>query len=288
MIVINLVFGCQKYGKPEIVRDEEAIEIKVAASLPEVKALDLVNLSSDYIYAFNFNNPSEQVLSYTSPYKVDGSIYYYKLPAGTESVIFTNYSTSWNTDCLEASKNFDSESLVFTMNQSLAFNDLVAGGARVSDIGEAGVLTVHLKRLVCFVTATLMFVDKDNNVLPFIDYASSAAFIVPNQAKSVACDIEGNVIISETLFDCDEVDYLTNGNICTDKSMFPTAQGQNGKIEVRLKYSDDSIICLRKELDYAFEPNKHYVLSITVRRNDTPFDMAIESVVSETIDIQLN
>ena len=291
IVVMATIFavGCQELENLEIVKEKETIDLKVAASLPEVKALDLVNPSSDYIYALNFNDPSEQELSYTYPYDIENSIYYYTLPAGTESVIFTNLvMTGRDNYYLDTIKDFESESLVFTRNHYYPYDDLVAGAARISDIGEDGILRVHLKRLVCFVTATLKFVDKDNNVLPFKDYTSSAAFVVPNQAKSVTCDIEGNVTISETPFDSYDVEYFSNGNICTEQPMFPTAQGLNGKVEVRLKYSDDSITYLRKELDYAFEPNKHYVLSIVVRRNDTPFDLKIESVVSETIDIPLN
>lgn len=289
MIVINLLVGCQEFENQGIVQEEETIEIKVAASLPEVKALDLVNMSYDYIYAVDFNDPSEQELSYTSPYDRENSTYYYTLPSGTKSLIFTNRVTSSSGNYyLDTIKDFESESLVFTRNAYYAYDDLVAGGARISDVGEDGILRVHLKRLVCFVTATLKFVDKDNNVLPFSDYASSAAFVVPNQAKSVTCDIEGNVTISEEPFNSYHVEYFSNGNICTEQPMFPTAQGLNGKVEVRLKYSDNSITYLRKELDYAFEPNKHYVLSIVVRRNDTPFDLKIESVVSETIDMPLN
>lgn len=288
LIVFCVFVACQKSEKQDFIQGEETIDLKVAASLPEVKALDLVNPSSDNIYALSFNNPSEQEFSYTSPYDIENSIYYYTLPAGTESVIFTNLVTGWDNYYLYMTKDFESESLIFTRNQYYAYGDLVVGGARISDIGEDGVLRVHLKRLVCFVTATLKFVDKDNNVLPFSDYTYSAAFVVPNQAKSVACDVAGNITISETPFDSYDVGYFANGNICTDQPMFPTAQGLKGKIEVRLKYRDDSIIYLRKDLDYAFEPNKHYVLSITVRRNDTPFDFSIESIVSETIDMPLN
>ena len=289
IVVMATIFavGCQESEKLEIVQEEETFDLKVAASLPEVKALDLVNPSSDYIYAYDFNNPSEQTISYRSCYDIDNSIYYYTLPAGTENLAFTNWEgLNWHN--FDISKDFNKKSLVFTREGYAYIDDLVVGGAKISDIGEDGILRVHLKRVVCFVTATLKFVDKDNNVLPFKDYTSSAAFVVPNQAKSVTCDIEGNVTISETPFNNYYVEYFSNGNICTEQPMFPTAQGLNGKVEVRLKYSDDSINYLTKDLDYAFEPNKHYVLSIVVRRNDTPFDLKIESVVSETIDMPLN
>lgn len=289
LVAMIAVFAveCQEFEKQEMVQEEETINLKVAASLPQVKALNLVNPSSDLIYAYDFNNPSEQTMSYKSPYDIVSSIYYYTLPAGTESVMFTNYA-DWSSYYIKMNKDFASESITITRKEYYAYDDLVAGGARVSDVGEDGVLRVHLKRLVCFVTATLKFVDKDNNVLPFNDYTSSAAFLVPNQAKSVTCDIEGNVTISETTLDSYNVVYFSNGNICTEQPMFPTANGLNGKIELRLKYSDGSITYLRKDLDYAFERNKHYVLSIVVRRNDTPFDFEIESVVSETIDMPLN
>lgn len=224
-----------------------------------------------------------------SPYKIKDQIYYYTLPPHTECVLFSNCDSGWNDYYMTATKDFETKSLVFRRNYYFPHDDLVVGGAYLSEVDDDGVLKVHLKRLVSFVSATLKFIDKDDNELPFSDYASSVALAVPGQAKTVTCDVDGNVTISEEVLNSYDLDYFKTAAICSDMPIFPTAYGMNGTIQLRMKHSNNTETILTKQLDYPLEMNKHYVFTITVRRNDTAFDgFVIEDIISETIDIPLN
>jgi hypothetical protein len=188
-------------------------------------------------------------------------------------------------------KYFDTKTMTFNIKDDLiASRDLVAGGACLLDNDEEGIVKVHLNRLVGFVSATLKFVDPQKNELTFGEYVSNAYLMIKDQATYVSCDTEGNVTVSDIPSnDFLDVIKVYDGSLCIEKPIFPTAQGMKGKIELHLTNHDKTETVLVKELNYAFERNKHYVLTITVKRNDTAFGgFVIEDVVTETIDIQLN
>lgn len=289
-----LIPACQK--EKDITCKEEIIEVKVSPSVPQVKAPTYVVPSQTDIYVYTFNNPDETSFSGFKQSSIgeDGT-YLYTLPAGTEHVMFTNlYHDSYYSNQpadIWLAKDFQTKTMTFNLRDELiASRDLVAGGACLLDNDEEGIVKVHLNRLVGFVSATLKFVDPQKNELTFGEYVSNAYLMIKDQATYVSCDTEGNVTVSDIPSnDFLDVIKVYDGSLCVEKPIFPTAQGMKGKIELHLTNHDKTETVLVKELNYAFERNKHYVLTITVKRNDTAFGgFVIEDVVTETIDIQLN
>lgn len=290
------MFACQKYDKQDFSEKEGMIQVKVAASVPNVKAPNYVVPSSQTgINAFGFNNPQETEMSMIRPDSYNDGVFAYSVPADTDSLVFTNYFTrsfGYNAmfDYLFVTKEFDNDALVFERSYDLDMRcDLVAGGGCLTDTPEDGVLKVHLHRLTAFVSANLKMISPDKTELSFDEYVKSAYLAVIDQAKSVSCNAKGIVAVSDIPYNNCSTSLSYSEDICIEKPIFPTAQGMNGKIELHINNYDNTETVLTKELNYAFERNKHYVLSITVKRNDTAFGgFDIEDVVTETIDIQLN
>lgn len=289
-----LIPACQK--EKDITCKEEIIEVKVSPSVPQVKAPNYVTPSLETsIYAFGFKDPQETEMSLIRPDSYYEGVFYYSVPADTDTLVFTNYYTrsfGYNAmfDCLSVTKDFDNDALVFERTYDLDWRcDLVAGGGCLTDTPEDGVLKVHLHRLTAFVSANLKLINPDKSELTFDEYIKSAYLAVLDQAKSVSCDAKGNVTISDIPYNNCRTSLSYSEAICIETPIFPTAQGMKGKIELHLTNHDNTETVLTKELNYPFERNKHYVLTLTVKRTDTAFGgFAIEDVVTETIDIQLN
>ena len=269
--------------------------VKVSASLPELKSPSYVELSKSQIFVHDYVNPEEENHYGTVQERIDADgIYYFRLPSGTDKVMFTNmwsknYGTNYMFNYMSLTKDFDNHSLVFSRSTDLDSRcDLVAGGASLSSTPEDGIVKVHLNRLISYISANLKAVDPNKNELVLNEYISGASFCVLNQATSISCDIDGNVVISESSADAIQ-SYSKSGVLCAERPVFPTAQGMTAVIELRLKHYDNKETVLRKELDYSIERNKHYTFNVTVKCNDTAFGgFDIESIVAETIDISLN
>lgn len=293
---VLLQVSCNKPDSDIHGLDEGMMHLKVFPSVPQVKAPTYVVPSQTDIYAYTFNDPDEKSFSGLKQGSIgDDGTYLYTVPAGTEYVMFTNlYHDSYYSNVpydIWLGKYFDTKTMTFNIKDDLiASRDLVAGGACLFDNDEEGIVKVHLNRLVGFVSATLKFVDPQKNELTFGEYVSNAYLMIKDQATYVSCDTEGNVTVSDIPSnDFLDVIKVYDGSLCVEKPIFPTAQGMKGKIELHLTNHDKTETVLVKELNYAFERNKHYVLTITVKRNDTAFGgFVIEDVVTETIDIQLN
>lgn len=287
--------ACQKSDVRNHELDDARVRIKVALSAPQVKAFNYFVPDTVNVYAFCFADPEETRVSEIAPERIDkDGTHHYSLPAGSDSVVFSNCTIYENWydkfDNLSCSKDFDTKTLTFNRTADLYSTcDLVAGGASLNDAGDDGIVKVHLNRLTAYLSAVLQFVDADKEELVFTDYIQKAGVAVANQAVSVSCDAKGNVSVSDTSLDTGSVSYRTSSNLCTERPMFPTAQGMNGIVKLYMKHFDGSETVLVKELDYPFERNRHYVLTITVKRSETSFGgFQVEDIVSETIDMPLN
>lgn len=294
-ITILILGACQKLDFKADMSKDDFINVRIAPYVPLVKSLNYFAPDTNDVFAYGFVNQEESVVSGIKQDSIDeDGIHLYSLSAGSDSVVFSNCSLeeNWNDqfDHLSCSKDFDTKTLTFKRSADLYSTcDLVAGGASVNDTDSDGVVKVHLHRLTAYLSATLRFVDAERNELTFTDYIQKAGLAVVNQAVSVGCDVKGNVSISERSLDNGSISYVTSQSLCSQKPMFPTSQGMNAEVKLYLKNYDGSVTVLTKELSYPFERNKHYVLTITVKRNETAFGgFMVEDIVSETIDIQLN
>ena len=83
-------------------------------------------------------------------------------------------------------------------------------------------------------------------------------------------------------------DGQTTYNICTGMATLPTAAGKNSVIELVIGNKSGNESVHTKELTYPFDPNKHYRLTLSMRRNETGFGFEIEDIIEESFDIDLN
>lgn len=289
MVILLSAAGCRKPEFQNEFNENEMLHIKVAASVSQVKSPEYFKPAIGDIYAYSFADPEETVVSSTKQSNIDDNgIYSFLLLPGSDSIMFANCLSSGFD--LVASKDFTTNKLTYARSSSLpSVCDLVMGGASLSDMNDERLLSVHLNRMTAFLSASLKFVDVNKNELPITDYVQKVGLTVGNQAVSVSCNVRGDIKVSEECLENETFTYVTTQSLCSRKPMFPTAQGMNAKVGLHLKQFDNSEIVLIKELSYPFERNRHYKLTITVKRTDTAFSgFAIEDIVSETIDIQLN
>ncbi len=83
-------------------------------------------------------------------------------------------------------------------------------------------------------------------------------------------------------------DGQTTYSICTEMATLPTAAGKNAVIELVIGNKTGNESVHTKELSYPFDPNKHYRLTLAMRRNETGFGFEIEDIIEESFDIDLN
>lgn len=84
------------------------------------------------------------------------------------------------------------------------------------------------------------------------------------------------------------IEGQTTYNICTEMATLPTAAGKNSVIELVIGNKAGNESVHTKELGYPFDPNKHYRLTLAMRRNETGFGFEIEDIIEESFDIDLN
>ena len=60
-----------------------------------------------------------------------------------------------------------------------------------------------------------------------------------------------------------------------------------GDAELKCSKSGKETV-MSKDLDYPFEPNRHYTFTLVMKRNETGFIFDIEDIIEEDINIDLN
>lgn len=80
----------------------------------------------------------------------------------------------------------------------------------------------------------------------------------------------------------------TTYNLCTGMASLPTAAGMNSRLELVVCNKSGKETVMSKDLDYPFEPNRHYTFTIVMKRNETGFIFDIEDIIEEDINIDLN
>lgn len=80
----------------------------------------------------------------------------------------------------------------------------------------------------------------------------------------------------------------TSYRLADEMATLPTATGKNSRLELVIGNKSGTEMTLAKELDYPFEPNRHYTFTLVVKRNETGFGFQIEDIIEEEINIDLN
>ena len=187
-----LASACQNNQIDTTPAPGKTIEVKMRPVAAQTKAM--VNVAADDIHAYTYGDPDAYNCGAFLQTGKENGVYSYSLPAGTESIIFSNQVS--DSDFALGKLNEGGLTIERRDGTSLYDKDIVAGAAYLEDVDAEGTLTVHLNRLNSFVTADLQMEDLDGNALNLSDYMSSAYLRLPNQAKSVSYNIDGSITVS--------------------------------------------------------------------------------------------
>ena len=76
--------------------------------------------------------------------------------------------------------------------------------------------------------------------------------------------------------------------VCNDITFFPSVNGTNASIYIFILCSNSQVYSFGKTLDYPFEANKHYKLTINVRMGRDGFSFTLDDIITEEITVDLN
>lgn len=97
-----------------------------------------------------------------------------------------------------------------------------------------------------------------------------------------------NIQLSTAIYDMTVTEGQKVYSLAEEMATLPTATGKNSRLELVIGNKSGTEMTLAKELDYPFEPNKHYTFTFVVKRNETGFGFYIEDIIEEEINIDLN
>ena len=117
-ITILILGACQKLDFKADMSKDDFINVRIAPYVPLVKSLNYFAPDTNDVFAYGFVNQEESVVSGIKQDSIDeDGIHLYSLPAGSDSVVFSNCSLeeNWNDqfDHLSCSKDFDTKTLTF-------------------------------------------------------------------------------------------------------------------------------------------------------------------------------
>lgn len=262
-------------------------KISVRTDTPEVKSV--TDPASDMIYLYTFGASSQTDGAQISPSEIKDGKYTYYIPENARLMVFTNLESGHISPGNEDSHYMNIRPDFSSMEKQ----DLVIGKALDTDLSETGELSVHLTRYAAFVTATLEFTSGTGTVLDLSEYITDATVSV----SPVCSDIKINGDYSITTYG--EGSFSATGSsvsapttlytIADQCALLPSPEGTTQcKISITLNYLNGTNEILESTREYSIEANKHYKLTVKVKRRETGFDFTIEDIIKETIDANLN
>ncbi|MBQ7812432.1 MAG: hypothetical protein IJ394_07750 [Bacteroidales bacterium] len=109
-------------------------------------------------------------------------------------------------------------------------------------------------------------------LIPVVDYYSTEMQARQQMAASYPSVSEGQ----------------TSYALAAEMATLPTAMDRNSRLEVVIGNKSGTEMVVSKDLEYPFEPNRHYFFTLVVKRNETGFGFYIEEIIEEEINIDLN
>lgn len=262
-------------------------KISVSTDTPEVKSV--TDPASDMIYLYTFGASDQTDGAQIRPSAINNGTYTYYIPENTRFMVFTNLESRH----INIGKDGSHYMNIHPDFSSMEKQDLVIGKALDTDLSETGELSVHLTRYAAFVTASLEFTSGTGTVLDLSEYITDASVSV----SPVCSDIKINGDYSITSYG--EGSFSATGSsvsapttlytVADQCALLPSPEGTaQCEIAVTLNYLNGTSEILKSTRDYAIEANKHYKLTVKVKRRETGFGFTIEDIIKETIDANLN
>ena len=109
-------------------------------------------------------------------------------------------------------------------------------------------------------------------LIPVVDYYSTEMQARQQMAASYPSVSEGQ----------------TSYALAAEMATLPTAMDRNSRLEVVIGNKSGTEMVVSKDLEYPFEPNRHYFFTLVVKRNETGFGFYIEDIIEEESNIDLN